>query len=57
LARVDRFGDNGAGTPFCVPRDGGDAVLAWNPIDAQAHALADTIARFWSGWTSGLITT
>jgi hypothetical protein len=51
------FGDDGTGAPFCVPRDGSGGVFTWNPIDAQAYRLADTVAQFWSGWSSGLITT
>jgi hypothetical protein len=51
------FGDDGTGAPFCVPRDGSDGVLIWNPLDAQAHWLADTVAQFWVGWSNGSITT
>jgi hypothetical protein len=50
------FGDDGTGTPFCVPRNGGGGVFTWNPIDAHARRLADTVEQFWSGWSSGLIT-
>ena len=44
------FGDDGAGAPFCVPRDGGGGVFAWSAIGGEAALLADTVAGFWSGW-------
>jgi SMI1 / KNR4 family (SUKH-1) len=50
------FGDDGTGATFCVPRDGG-GVLVWNTLDGQAYRLADSVAQFWSGWSSGSITT
>jgi hypothetical protein len=37
------FGDDGTGTPFCVPRDGSSGVFTWNPIDEHVHRLADTV--------------
>lgn len=51
------FGDDGTGAPFCVPRNGGPGVFIWNPIDEQAYRLTDTLGQFWSGWSSGVITT
>ena len=44
------FGDDGTGTPFCVPRDGSTGVFAWSAIDGAATLLADSVAAFWSGW-------
>jgi hypothetical protein len=49
------FGDDGTGAPFCVPRDGGVGVFAWSPITGEATLLADTVARFWSGWVAGTL--
>lgn len=49
------FGDDGTGTPFCVPRDGGAGVFAWSPILGEAAKLADTVAGFWSGWVAGTL--
>ncbi|HEY9467796.1 MAG TPA: SMI1/KNR4 family protein [Vicinamibacterales bacterium] len=44
------FGDDGTGDPFCVARDGGDAVFYWSPIDDTATCLANTIIDFWTRW-------
>jgi hypothetical protein len=49
------FGDDGTGTPFCVPRDGGGGVFAWSAIDGEATLLAGSVARFWSGWVTGTL--
>jgi hypothetical protein len=49
------FGDDGTGTPFCVPRDGGSGVSAWSPIDGKATLLARSMAGFWSGWQAGTL--
>jgi hypothetical protein len=51
------FGDDGTGAPFCVPRDGGPGVFSWNPVEAAPHWLANDVADFWTGWTTGDITT
>ena len=34
------FGDDGTGNPFCVDRQGNDAVYYWSPIDQAATRLA-----------------
>jgi SMI1 / KNR4 family (SUKH-1) len=49
------FGDDGAGAPFCVPRDGSGGVFAWSAIDGEATRLADTLASFWAGWLAGTL--
>ena len=49
------FGDDGTGTPFCVPRDGSTGVFAWSAIDGEATLLADSVAAFWSGWGAGTL--
>ncbi len=51
------FGDDGTGAPFCVPRDGGAGVFLWNPLAAAPYWLANDVADFWLGWTTGAITT
>jgi cell wall assembly regulator SMI1 len=51
------FGDDGTGAPFCVPRDGAPGVFTWNPVEAAPHWLANDIEDFWTGWTTGAITT
>jgi hypothetical protein len=42
------FGDDGAGAPFCVTRNGDSKVVAWSPIDDAATVLAESIADFWT---------
>jgi len=49
------FGDDGAGAPFCVPRDGSSGVFAWSAVDDEAVLLAGTVAEFWSGWVAGTL--
>lgn len=52
------FGDNGAGEPFCVLRDGRDEqVSVWRPLDNAATPLAESIGEFWTGWRSGSLST
>jgi hypothetical protein len=55
--RLLGFGDDGTGAPFCILRDGSAGVYVWNPIDAVAYRLADTIAQFWTGWADGTLKT
>ncbi|WP_091074736.1 SMI1/KNR4 family protein [Microlunatus sagamiharensis] len=47
------FGTDGAGTSFCLRRDGTPTVLAWYPIDGEARAVAASLADFWTTWTVG----
>lgn len=49
------FGDDGTGTPFCVPRNGDSKVLAWSPIDGAATPLAPSIPDFWTRWQVGTL--
>jgi hypothetical protein len=51
------FGDDGTGIPFCVTRDGGAGVFSWNPIEARPRWVANDLGDFWTGWTTGEITT
>jgi hypothetical protein len=51
------FGDDGTGVPFCVPRDGRAGVFIWNPLAAAPNWLANDAGDFWTGWTTGAITT
>lgn len=44
------FGDDGTGTAFCVPRDGGNGVFVWAPLDHEAIRLADSVTEFWARW-------
>ena len=46
------FGDDGAGNPFCVDRQGNDAVYYWSPIDQAATRLAADPAAFWKAWVA-----
>jgi SMI1-KNR4 cell-wall len=49
------FGDDGTGNPYCFSRGSGPAVFYWSHIDAQATYLAPDFARFWRGWTQGML--
>ena len=49
------FGDDGTGTPFCVPRDGSNGVFAWSAIDGAATLLARSVAGLWPGWVAGTL--
>ncbi len=51
------FGDDATGAPFCVPRDGDVGVFVWGPVEEQTSWLANTVEQFWSGWSSGFIST
>jgi hypothetical protein len=46
------FGDDGTGNPFCIRRDGGEAVYYWSPLDQEATLLAEDAAEFWRLWTA-----
>lgn len=47
------FGSDGAGTSFCLRRDGSPTVLGWYPVDGEARAVAASLADFWTAWTTG----
>lgn len=44
------FGDDGTGTPFCTPRDGGPGVFVWSPIEAVSIPVAGTVDEFFTRW-------
>ncbi|MFH5210547.1 SMI1/KNR4 family protein [Antrihabitans sp. NCIMB 15449] len=49
------FADDGTGAPFCVRGNGEEHVVGWSPIDGAGRVVAQTVAEFWSGWTSGTL--
>jgi hypothetical protein len=51
------FGDDGMGAHFCVPRDCSPGVFLWQPLAAAPFWLANDVGDFWTGWTTGVITT
>lgn len=54
---VIAFGDDGAGTPFCLIPSSGESVYCRSPIDGRLRMLAGGLDEFLVGWLSGTITT
>ena len=49
------FGDDGAGSPFCVRRNDRPGVVVWCAIGSESIWLADTLMDFWDMWQAGVL--